>query len=329
MKYCTKGGIRKKTLEETVFLPYNYASKRDITSTTKSRLVHDPAASLPGTTSLNEAMVILPDTENKLLKVLLRMRLMPILSLCDISKFYFRLHTEAEDRPKFRWLCRRTQEGRLSLGGKGELVTLEFTGASVMGTRQIPWLAKLARDIVTKSLTNQNAEAGRLAKSLSYFDDLGQGITWIEAKDLTIEECLELLVTRAAETEAAFNEHSLPVKPWESHLSPVFDSMVKRKLHPDQDYQPQDTAESSLLGLSYHLQTDSLGLNKKALNIGRKSRGDRNPDDVLTDDTRISTWLEKAKIRKRDLLGISRALYDPLGFVPAITTSLNKNTVSI
>ena len=152
--------VLEKTLGETVFLPYNYASKRDNISTTKSRLVHDPAASLPGTTSLNEAMVILPDTENKLLKVLLRMRLMPILSLCDISKFYFRLHTKVEDRPKFRWLCRRTQEGRLSLGGKGELVTLEFTGAYVMGTRQIPWLAKLARDIVTKSLTNQNAEAG-------------------------------------------------------------------------------------------------------------------------------------------------------------------------
>ena len=117
---------------------------------------------------------------------------------------------------------------------------------------------------MTKTLTNQNAEAGRLAKSLSYFDDLGSGITWMEAKDLTIEECLEILVTRAAETEAAFNKHSLPVKPWKSHLSPMFDSMVKKKLHPNQDYQPQDTGESSLLGLSYHLQTGTLGWNKKA-----------------------------------------------------------------
>ena len=76
---------------------------------------------------------------------------MPILSLCDIRKFYFRLHTDIEDRPKFRWLCRRTQEGKLSLEGKGELVVLEFTGASVMGTRQIPWLAKLAHKVVTKN----------------------------------------------------------------------------------------------------------------------------------------------------------------------------------
>ena len=53
---------------------------------------------------------------------------------------------------------------RFSLEEKGELVILEFTGA---------WLAKLARDVVTKTLTNQNAEAGRLAKTLSYFDDLG------------------------------------------------------------------------------------------------------------------------------------------------------------
>ena len=37
-----------KTKNDTIFLPYNYASKRDEASTTKSRLVHDPAASIPG-----------------------------------------------------------------------------------------------------------------------------------------------------------------------------------------------------------------------------------------------------------------------------------------
>ena len=314
----------ERTRKETVYLPYNYASKRDETSTTKSRLVHDPAACIPGTTSLNESMLVLPDTENKLLDVLLRIRLMPILSLCDISKFYFRLHTSQEDRPKFRWLCRRTPDGNLTLGGKGKLVTLEFKGASMMGTKQIPWLAKLARDVVTDTLAEQDTEAGRLAKCLSYFDDLGQGITWMEAKDLSMEDCQRILATRAAKTEAAFNDHSLPVKPWESHLSPHFDSTVKKELYPDQEYQPQDTVESSLLGLSYHLGTDTLGLNKKALNIGRKSRGDRNPDDKITDETQIKTWLEGAKIRKRDLLGISRALYDPLGLAPAITTSLKQ-----
>ena len=46
-----------------------------------------------------------------------------------------------------------------------------------MGTRQIPWLAKLARDVVTDELGNQDQEAGRIAQSLSYFDDLAQGIS--------------------------------------------------------------------------------------------------------------------------------------------------------
>ena len=166
-----------KTKNDTIFLPYNYASKRDEASTTKSRLVHDPAASIPGKPSLNEAMLCLPDSENKLIEVLIRLRLIPIIGLCDISKFYFRLHTSDEDRSKFRWLCRRTPDGKLNLRGLGELVTLQFTGASVMGTRQIPWLAKLARDVVTDELGNQDQEAGRIAQSLSYFDDLAQGIS--------------------------------------------------------------------------------------------------------------------------------------------------------
>ena len=159
---------------------------RDEASTTKSRLVHDPAASIPGKPSLNEAMVCLPDSENKLIEVLIRLRLIPILGLCDISKFYFRLHTSDEDRSKFRWLCGRTPDGKLNLRGLGELVTLQFTGASVMGTRQLPWLAKLARDVVTDELGNQDQEAGRIAQSLSYFDDLTQGISWVKAKDLTV-----------------------------------------------------------------------------------------------------------------------------------------------
>ena len=84
-----------KTKNDTIFLPYNYASKRDEASTTKSRLVHDLAASIPGKPSLNEAMLCLPDSENKLIEVLIRLRLIPILGLFDNSKFY-------EDRSKFR-----------------------------------------------------------------------------------------------------------------------------------------------------------------------------------------------------------------------------------
>ena len=255
---------------------------------------------------------------------MIRLRLIPILGLCDISKFYFRLHTSDEDRSKFRWLCRRTPDGKVNLRGLGELVTLQFTGASVMGTRQIPWLAKLARDVVTDELGNQDQEAGRIAQSLSYFDDLAQGISWVNAKDLTFSEQEKLLVTRAAKKEAAFNKYSLPVKPWESHISSEFDSLVKRELNPNQEYKQQPSMESSLLGLSYTLQTDTIGLNKKALNMGRKSRGDRNPDDRITQETQIKTWLEKSKIRKWDLLGISRVLYDPLGLAPAITTSLKQ-----
>ena len=146
----------------------------------------------------------------------------------------------------------------------------------------------------------------------------------MDAKDLTFSEQKKLLVTRAAKTEAAFNKYSLPVKPWESHISSEFDSLVKRELNPNQEYKQQPSMESSLLGLSYILQTDTIGLNKKALNMERKSRGDRNPDDRITQETQIKTWLEKSKIRKRDLLGISRVLYDPLGLAPAITTSLKQ-----
>ena len=78
-----------------------------------------------------------------------------------------------------------------------------------------------------------NWEAGRIAQSLSYFDDLAQGISWVEVKDLTSREQEKLLVTRAAKTEAAFNKYSLPVKPWGSHISSEFDSLVKKELDPN------------------------------------------------------------------------------------------------
>ena len=58
----------------------------------------------------------------------------------------------------------------------------------------------------------------------------------MEAKDLTFREQETLLVIRTAETEAAFNKYSLPVKPWESHISSEFDSLVKRELNPYQEY---------------------------------------------------------------------------------------------
>ena len=56
--------LEKEFSEDTIFLPYNYASKRDTLSTTKTRLVHDLAAKAgEGTFSVNEAMLNLPDIE--------------------------------------------------------------------------------------------------------------------------------------------------------------------------------------------------------------------------------------------------------------------------
>ena len=136
----------------------------------------------------------------------------------------------------------------------------------------------------------------------------------------------KLLVERAAGTERAFLEFCLPFKPWENKV-PEFDKQVKEKLEgkngmssgfPD----AQSIEEATHLGLSLSLGADKLGLRKKPLNVGRKSRGDRDINDILPTEEEIESWMSEKPLRKRDILGISRCLYDPHGFMPSVTCSL-------
>ena len=98
-----------------------------------------------------------------------------------------------------------------------------------MGTKQIPHLAKVARDTVLETFAEKDEIAANLAKKISYFDDLGQGILWTEAKKLNELDRHKLLVERAAGTEKAFLEFCLPFKPWENKV-PEFDRQVKEKM---------------------------------------------------------------------------------------------------
>ena len=80
--------------------------------------------------------------------------------------------------------------------------------------------------------------------------------------------------------------------------------------------------EATHLGLSLSLGEDKFGLRKKPLNVGRKSRGDRDIKDIMSTEEEIESWMSSKPMRKHDILGPSRLIYDPLGFVPGLTCSL-------
>ena len=204
---------------------------------------------------------------------------------------------------------------------------MEFTGASVMGFTQLPALAKLARDKVLEEYEKDDKAAAKMGNSLSYFDDLGQGLTWTESSNLTPNQRKEKLIQRAAKTETIFTAHSLPFKGWESQFS-GFDEQVKATMEsPDRviemdKLETHSIQEASHLGLSFHLGRDTLGMKKRSLNLGRKTRGDRSILDALKSEEEVDDWLNSRDIRKRDLLGFSRAVFDPIGLVPGLTASL-------
>ena len=95
-----------------------------------------------------------------------------------------------------------------------------------MGFTQLPSLAKLARDKVLEEYEKSDKAAARMGNNLSYFNDLGQGLTWTESNSLTPDQRKEKLIRRAAETETIFTAHSLPFKGWESKFD-GFDEQVK------------------------------------------------------------------------------------------------------
>ena len=63
--------------------------------------------------------------------------------------------------------------------------------------------------------------------------------------------------------------------------------------------------EASHLGLSFNLGHDTLGMRKRPLNLGRKTRGDWSLLDALNKEDEVDGWLNSRDIRKGDLLGFS------------------------
>ena len=155
----------------------------------------------------------------------------------------------------------------------------------------------------------------------------GKGLTWTESNSLTPDQRKEKLIRRAAETETIFAAHSLPFKGWESKFD-GFDSQVKEVMKsPDKTIainklEKYSIQEASHLGLSFNLGRDTLGMRKRPLNLGRKTRGDRSILDALNNEDEVDGWLNSRDIRKRDLLDFSQAVFDPIGFVPGLTASL-------
>ena len=85
-------------------------------------------------------MVPLTDSENRHQSVILRTRVLPCYSKADISKFYFRLGTHPNDWSKIRFLVHKDENGVINFRN-GPLVVLQYSGASIMGVRQIPHMA--------------------------------------------------------------------------------------------------------------------------------------------------------------------------------------------
>ena len=57
--------------------------------------------------------------------------------------------------------------------------------------------------------------------------------------------------------------------------------------------------EALHLGLSFNLGRDTLGMRKRPLNLGRKTRGDWSFLDALLKEDEVDDWLNSRDIRKR------------------------------
>ena len=305
-----------------------------------------------GEVSLNNCLQPVVDLENGIQGVLLQIRSYPVTAHADVAKWFHQISISHKFRPLTSFFCRSlTVDGQMELGlgdSSWKLQPLQMKSL-LMGLSQSPLFAILCKQQVGDEVRKMDAEAAEQISNLSYFDDLTLALASSEVERTSPEERTEMLASRAALVEKAFDGFSLPTKGWISSAAEDFDQQVRNKSQMDlvkTDKAPKEQdkdlqtrkeeepvgeetldiglqgASESILGYSYDRRLDKIGFQKTSyINLSKRTRGVRNPAYNLTNKEEIRNYLEQFGATKGQVLGACKALYDPLGLAGVLDVS--------
>ncbi|XP_076247789.1 uncharacterized protein LOC143187453 [Calliopsis andreniformis] len=176
-EYEQLGHMTQVSVKETskgFYLPH-HAVVKESSETTKVRVVFDASAKSSTGVSLNETLLIGPNLQDTLYKLLLRFRSYSYVLTADIEKMFRQVKVHAEDRSYQRILWRNSQDQPVKTY---ELNTVTY------GTASAPFLAVRCLQQLANDEQNKFPRAAAIFKRDFYMDDL---LTGAATRDLALK----------------------------------------------------------------------------------------------------------------------------------------------
>ena len=252
-----------KVSHGTHYLPHHGVAKDSVT--TPLRIVFNCSfRSNKNVPSLNDTLMKGPSMTEKLCNMLLKFRLNKFAYVADIEKAFLNIGLQPQDRDKVRFLWFENPSDPNS-----QVITYRFSSV-LFGATSSPFLLQATLDFHLRRLKSRYKD--KLLNS--FYVDNYIGNTNDERELLDIYD----------EANKHLSSANMPLRMWASN-----NVKLQNKIHKDYDGYtiPHST---SVLGLNWHLKTDSLSLKPVKLIIPQ----------ILT---------------KRKLLGLVSTNFDPLGLV--------------
>ncbi|XP_012543611.2 uncharacterized protein LOC105841045 [Monomorium pharaonis] len=231
--------------QDGYFLPHHAVTKAS-SNTTKVRVVFDASAKTNRGISLNNALLIGPTIQNKLLNHLLRFRSHVYVVTADIEKMYRQVLIHPDDR-KFQRILWRTDSGIRTY----ELNTVTF------GVASAPFLAIRTVQQLADDEGKELPRTRDILKRDLYVDDLLTGADSLEEILEIRDEVIELL------QRGGFN-----IRRWASNHKHALDNINEKIL--DLDCAVQPNAVLKTLGVVWDSSRDKLIITVNPIDLTRK-----------------------------------------------------------
>ena len=285
----------------THYIPHHAVIRED-KQTTKMRIVYDASAKSKGP-SLNDCLYAGPTFGQNIMDILLRFRLFRVAVTADIEKAFLMVSIAEEDRDCLRFLWVDNVSSPLP-----RVITLRFARV-VFGVASSPFLLNATlRHHMECYRSSDPTFVDKFIRSI-YVDDLTSGAA-------TEEEALELSVKAVSRlAEVGFNLRKFVTNS---------QTLQKHLLSPNL----QSTSTSAMtLSSSSTVAPDDESYTKNTLGdkisvpecvkvLGIKWRP---MDDQLVGDlSTLLSIISETKPTKRNIIGLSARIYDPLGFLSPV-----------
>ena len=224
-----------EVIGKTNYLPHHYVV-RDVSSTTKLRVVFDGSAKTSSGLSFNDCLMVGPTVQDDLFTHLLRFRLKPIALKADIVKMFRQFQVPRCDQDRLRILWRESPNLPMN---EYRLCTVTY------GTASGPYAAaRCLKQLSIDEECNFPVAATVLGRDF-YVDDLLTGVQ-------TPQEAIKL----RQDLQSLLSKGNMKICKWDSNSPIVLDSIPQELCETNSHIQVENSVVSKALGVSWDSQSD-------------------------------------------------------------------------